>query len=593
MTSTLVSEISSPVWDVFMPPIMDESTTEYEYVEYREKRVNVTDLTDYEFINQDLDLFLLPSESYIQIKANIRSTAASPFNAGEVALVNNGYNLFDRSLYNMNDQPIESLDFSGMATQIKGIVGYQKQYEDSLTEEGWAIDRGDGSITGRGGVITATVAAAADAFTIDANNGLTAAAGGNAAAYAFFLDGQPISLVGRLLPAVSGVINLTNRGGGAAPIAVTGGGVSQFYSATINNKPIQFYYKGYPAYLQSIVNGDLYISNGQAHIAGVSTDFTARYIDDISSNKGFINRRDKLLRKVGAAPGQYDKQINLMLPIKRLFPIFEANQHVYRGVKHTIKLYKNNSLANMVIRNALTNDVAGTGVGTAVGSVNITYASWWIPVLKPSLRVGLEIDKQLAAGTTKQLMWNGFNCYRSNIYQAGETTPEWRITSSSHKPSKIYIVFQLQSRYDSQIQNNMIFDNLATQTVAGSGITRGQIRLASRQFPKEEYTCNFVQGAAEDVARLYAMYLQMHGKLHDTSSSAMITIDEFRDLYPIFCFDVSAQDPQIWSNVTTIDIESRFQLGAAAPGAYYQFALIEYERHITLKGAGQRMAVLL
>src|SRR5688572_25079275 len=111
----------------------------------------------------------------------------------------------------------------------------------------------------------------------------------------------------------------------ASPIRATGGGVSEFYSAYVNNRPIQFYYNGYPAYLQSLNTGSLVISNGQAKVAGASTDLTAKFIDirenDVyGPNTGFENRRDKFRRRIakGATSdlvaGLYDKQLNFMLP---------------------------------------------------------------------------------------------------------------------------------------------------------------------------------------------------------------------------------------------------------------------------------------
>ena len=66
-----MSEIQIPVtpWNIFDKSYYkDESTTQYEYAEYKERNVNVTNLTEYNMINQDLDIPLLLCDSFLQVK---------------------------------------------------------------------------------------------------------------------------------------------------------------------------------------------------------------------------------------------------------------------------------------------------------------------------------------------------------------------------------------------------------------------------------------------------------------------------------------------------------------------------------------------
>jgi len=90
--------IESPYWDVFSLPVEDNSTEEFEYNEYKETNVNVSMLDQYEFYNKDMDTFLLPSRSYIQVKGKIlkEDTTAYPADT-TVALVNNGFSIFKTS----------------------------------------------------------------------------------------------------------------------------------------------------------------------------------------------------------------------------------------------------------------------------------------------------------------------------------------------------------------------------------------------------------------------------------------------------------------------------------------------------------------
>lgn len=167
--------------------------------------------------------------------------------------------------------------------------------------------------------------------------------------------------------------------------------------------------------------------------------------------------------------------------------------------------------------------------------------------------------------------------------KAGNFYYDWRITSSSHRPVRMFVIFQYLNRYNDQTKNNMIFDHL--------NIDRIHCRIGSQQFPKEEYQCNFNDGTEEDISRLYNAYLHMGNNINDLDSGASLCYSDFKNLYPIFCFDLKAQDNQIWRNVTEIDIQLRVHFRDALTSDARGIALIEFERQIRIKGANQRLAV--
>ena len=53
MTTNEVNEIESPYWNIFEPPIENNSTESYEYVEYREINVEVKSLKKYKLPVKD------------------------------------------------------------------------------------------------------------------------------------------------------------------------------------------------------------------------------------------------------------------------------------------------------------------------------------------------------------------------------------------------------------------------------------------------------------------------------------------------------------------------------------------------------------
>lgn len=602
-------ELTNPCWDVFAPSLRDDSVSQYEYSEYREKNVNVEGLTTYELINQDLDLFLLPSESYIQVKCTIHSdlAGANTITGGDLAFVNSGYSLFDKAFYYMNDQAIENLDYVGMLTHVKHLCGASKESEQSLQQQGLCLDRGYGGPTNNltadclNGAGPAVRAPATLIYALNAGSINIAAAGqANGDQVNFYINGNLIRIEG--IERNTGVATLRNFIQTAQPaIAIANGTANTHYRFfdSITGKEVMFMINGHLVTFTSPAGAAAIVPVTLDGYVIVDNDLvSACYKEEVSyfnycrgvpiSNSGFQKRKhSQFLTGISQSPAafNYGKQFSLWLPLWKLFPIFQYNQHVFRGVKHTIRLYKQQLLQDVVLHSGNTVDVQ---------NVKIKYISWWVPTLKPSLSVGLQLDKQLSGGATKTLAWSGCQMFKSNVYEAATTSGSYRITSTAHRPSRVVAFFQTTDRYVSQTKNPRLFDSLVVG--AASGVSRAHVRVGSQQYPRDEYQCTFVPRAnsnAEDLGRIYAMYLSICGFEKDQERGAPISYEEFRDLYPMFVFDLSAQDQQIWMNVTSLDVEFRWTLAANAPSQFIVWCYVEYQREITLTGINSRMAVKL
>jgi len=99
---------------------------------------------DYFLITQDLDLPLLPSDSFIHVTCNITNSTGGNIQQGKVALCHNGFNLFQRALYLLNEQIIEDVDELGIATTVKGFIDYSRSFSKTLDSELWIPDEGLG-----------------------------------------------------------------------------------------------------------------------------------------------------------------------------------------------------------------------------------------------------------------------------------------------------------------------------------------------------------------------------------------------------------------------------------------------------------------
>ena len=123
--------------------LIDESVEKVNYHEYSPH--TGTDLnaqfSDIRIEIQNQDQFLLPSESYLYIEAEL--SYGEPYKYEEdIGLINNAIMyLFDRVSYRLSDREIEGYSYPGVATTMKGLLTYPKDYNDG-SQFIWKLDQG-------------------------------------------------------------------------------------------------------------------------------------------------------------------------------------------------------------------------------------------------------------------------------------------------------------------------------------------------------------------------------------------------------------------------------------------------------------------
>ena len=143
--------IESPYWNIFEPPIENNSTESYEYEEYREINVEVKALKKYKIPIKDLNVWIHPHNSYLHLKGRVLKADGSNLDATEkVTLTNNGFNLFSTAKYKIGDKEIESIDYVGIGTTVLNLVDFSDDYAKSAASNMfWYRDTADSADTNR------------------------------------------------------------------------------------------------------------------------------------------------------------------------------------------------------------------------------------------------------------------------------------------------------------------------------------------------------------------------------------------------------------------------------------------------------------
>lgn len=171
-----MSHVISQYLQLFEEPIIDDSATEYEYVEYVTRDADVNKDGQRFIETQDLDQYLLPHKSFVEIRGKLQTTANANFvDDAQTTLVNNGWSLFQSAQYQVNNQTVEDISlYLPQASTIMNLVTFSDDYSRSTsTNTLWYKDTGTGAAdsseySATGQMLTA--AAVGDAVALNGAN---------------------------------------------------------------------------------------------------------------------------------------------------------------------------------------------------------------------------------------------------------------------------------------------------------------------------------------------------------------------------------------------------------------------------------------
>lgn len=338
-------------------------------------------------------------------------------------------------------------------------------------------------------------------------------------------------------------------------------------------------------------------------------------------NHGFAMRWLRTQTKLNAlvfphvAANDTSVDVELAIPISRVFGYFADIRCAYSGIKFEIELTKNTNYTEIVHgRGAVF--AAADLLAAEPATVVIKRIEWAIPTVIPSTSVLEVMRSDLSSGRSASKVFASTQVYINNysvgLPQAPATTIiqdiDWRIQTTGKKISRVVIGFQRGDQY--RVQNDP--DNPDTDDLHNNGglfshlvdITKIELRLGSLILPRESYNRMSFAAAAPNVARNYADFLQAGGRLY-ADDGGVVTYDKFKEIYPLFAFDLSRSSID-QDKFTSQDLRL-ISAVEVAPNPYYDpnvsagptnsdfrvVALITYEYDVEFAGIDGRIAIKL
>ena len=301
-------------------------------------------------------------------------------------------------------------------------------------------------------------------------------------------------------------------------------------------------------------------------------DTTENADDD---NIGYQYRRFYIIRNSNPR-GSFSFRI----PLKYIFGFCEDYDKVVYGLKHNLTLTRNDD-NNAIFKSDAT---AGNPAADVVvnGKVILSKISWFKPHVTPADKDKMELYKIIERKEKIPVGYRMIQCDSASIPQTIAFSWRLSVKSSPEVPRFIIVGFQTD-KIGNQKTNPSLFDNVNVSNI--------YVMLNSMRYPTADYNISFL---GQKYSRVYGDAAEFRSKffnMDELISSPNINPTEYRNLYPLFLFDVSKQSEKL--KYSTTDIQIKMHFSANVPANTQAYAVIISDRLINFQSDGNKFSVVV
>ena len=254
-------------------------------------------------------------------------------------------------------------------------------------------------------------------------------------------------------------------------------------------------------------------------------------------NEGFKLRRNYIIN-MPASRGHFCFKI----PLKHFLGFCEDYKKILYGMQQRLTLTRTSD-----------DNASFRDNGVDVGKVDIERIRWFMPHVIPSDAYRLQLDKIIEKKEKIPVGYRMLQCDNTSITGTEFT---WRlgVKSSPDIPRFIIVGFQIE-RNNNQEQNPARFDNCNIGNI--------YVTLNAKRYPDTDYDINFNENR---FCRIYGDSSTFRKKFYNMDESVSnhnINPVDYKNLYPIFVFDVTKQSEKLKTAVSDIHVKMRFNTNPA------------------------------
>ena len=255
--------------------------------------------------------------------------------------------------------------------------------------------------------------------------------------------------------------------------------------------------------------------------------------DNDNFNNGFFIRQKYIIN----SPVN-NGSFSFKIPLKHFLGFCEDYKKIIYGMQQRLTLTRTGN-----------NDAIFRLAAIDAGKVNIEKIRWFMPHVIPSDAYRLQLDKIIERKEKIPVGYRMLQC--DNTPVSNNTGFTWRlgVKSSPDIPRFIIVGFQI-NKNNNQERNPAIFDHCNVRNI--------YVTLNAKRYPDTDYENDFRNN---NYSRIYgdaATFRKKFYNMDELVSNPGIDPLSYKNIFPLFLFDVSKQSEKLKTSVSDIHIKASF-----------------------------------
>ena len=251
-------------------------------------------------------------------------------------------------------------------------------------------------------------------------------------------------------------------------------------------------------------------------------------------NKGFKIRNEYIIR-TSDPKGTFSFKI----PLKHFLGFCEDYKKILYGMQQRLTLTRTNN-DNAIFRTAATD----------AGTVRLDKIRWFMPHVIPSDAYRLQLDKVIEKKEKLPVGYRMLQCDTSQV-PTNQKSFTWRLGVKSSPDIPRFIIVGFQSgRNNNQEQNPAIFDHLYVRNI--------YVTLNAKRYPDTDYDNDFNKNQYSRIYGDASSFRKKFFNMDELVSNSGINPLDYKNLFPLYVFDVTIQSEKLKTSVSDIHIKAFF-----------------------------------
>ena len=259
-------------------------------------------------------------------------------------------------------------------------------------------------------------------------------------------------------------------------------------------------------------------------------------------NRGFDIRHKYIIRSP-TPKGSFEFKI----PLKHFLGFCEDYKKILYGMQQRLTLTRTGD-----------NDGIFRAAGVDVGKIRLDKIRWFMPHVIPSDAYRLQLDKVIEKKEKIPVGYRMLQCDSTQV-PTNQKTFTWRLGVKSSPDIPRFIIVGFQSdKNNNQIGNPAIFDPLYLRNI--------YVTLNAKRYPDTDYNNDFEKNHYSRTYGDATLFRKNFFNMDELVSNSGIEPIDYKNLFPLFVFDVSKQSEKLKTSVSDIHIKAFFNPAPAPAG---------------------------